>query len=192
MLLRPGLRDPAMLTRRFIPILFSCHLTVFSLTLPSLKNVTTERTVPSDGNNGIQDSEAHCTQDRPIRSILPLSPDCIVAVRMLPHNDYIGTFHMGGGASLWRLPHPEHHGSCTVSVNLHEDRDEEMGSWDDVLNAATKVVLGCRSAFEPTGEQRTGGWITAGAENGIVIEVLKSRVRGTNGTVGATSLVDVE
>ena len=171
MLSRSSLCHSAMRTRRFIPILFSCHLTVFALTLPSLINVTTESTVLSDDNNGIQNAEAHCTQDRPIRSILPLLPDCIVALRMLPHNDYIGTFHMGGEASLWRLPHPEHHDSCTVSVNLHEDRDVEMGSWSDVLNAATKVVLNCRSAFEPTGEQRTGGWITAGAENGIVINV---------------------
>ena len=99
---------------------------------------------------------------------------------------------MGGGASLWRLPHVEPYDSCTVSVTLHEDRDVEMGTWEDVLNAAIKVVLGCRSAFEPTGEQRTGGWITAGAENGIVIQVLKTRVPGTNGTVGDTSLVDVE
>ena len=190
--MKSGLCDPAMLTRRFIPILFSCHLTVFALTLPSLINVTTERIVPSNDNNGIENSEVHCTQDRPVKSILPLLPDCIVAVRMLPHNDYVGTFHMGGEASLWRLPHPESHESCTVSVNLHEDRDVEMGTWDDVLNAATKVVLSCRSAFGPTGEQRTGGWITTGAENGIVIEVLKSRVRGTNGTVEATSLVDVE
>ena len=189
--MRSGLGDPAMLTRRFIPILFSCHLNVFSLTLPSLINVTTERTVPSDDKNGIWNAEAHCTQDRPTTSILPLSPDCIVAVRMLPHNDYIGTFHVGGEASLWRLPHVERYDSCTVSVNLHEDRDVEMGSWEDVLNAAVKVVLGCRSAFGPTGEQKTGGWITAGAENGIVINVLKSRVQGSNGTVG-TSLVDVE
>ena len=111
---------------------------------------------------------------------------------MFPHNDYVGTFHIGGGASIWRLPQFEHYDTCTVSVSLNADRDVEMGTWDDVLNAAIKVVLGCRSVLKPTGEQRTGGWITAGAENGIVIEVLKSRVRGTNGTVGGTSLVDVE
>ena len=181
-----------MLTRRFIPILFSCHLTVFSLTLPSLKNITTERTVPSDDNNGVQNSEVHCTQDRPTQSILPMSTDCIVAVRMFPHNDYVGTFHMGGGASVWPLPQHENYDTCTVSVSLDADRDEEVGTWDDVLNAAIKVVLGCRSVLKPTGEQRTGGWITAGSENGIVIEVLRSRVRVTNETAGGTSLVDVE
>lgn len=191
MLLRSGLCDHAMLTRRFIPILFSCHLTVFSLTLPSLINVTTERTVPSDDDNGIRNAEPHCTQDRPTTSILPLLPDCLVAVRMLPHNDYVGTFHVGGGASLWRLPHIARHDSCTILVNLHEDRDVELGSWEDVLTAAVEAAIQCRSGVEPTGERRTGGWITAGAENGIVINVLKSRVQGSNGTVAA-SLVDVE
>ena len=192
MVLRLGLWGVAMLTRLFTPFLFSCHLTVFALTLPSLINVTTERIVPNDDNNAIQNSEAHCTQDRPAESILPLSPDCIVAVRMLPRNDYIGTFHIGGLPNLWRLPHLERYGSCTVSVILDADHDVELGSWDDVFNAAIKVVLGCRSAFEPGGDQRTGGWITGGAENGIMVELRKSRVRGTNGTGGGTSLVDVE
>lgn len=192
MLLGLGLCGAAMLTRLFIAILFSYHLPVFALTLPSSTTVTTERTVPNGDNNAIQDSEAHCTQDRPSKSILPLAPDCIVAVRMLPQSDYIGTFHIGGGPSLWRLPHLERYDSCTVSVRLHEDHDVELGSWDDVVNEAIILLLACRSAVEPTGEQRTGGWITAGAENGLVIELRKSRVRVANGTVGGTTLVDVE
>lgn len=67
---------------------------------------------------------------------------------------------------------------------LNEDFDLEMGSWVDIRNAAVKVLLVCRLPFEEGGEQRTGGWITSGAENGLVVELGTRRVGfgGGNGT----------
>lgn len=74
---------------------------------------------------------------------------------------------------------------------LSEDFDTEMGSWVDVGNAAVKLLLACRLPFEQGGEQRTGGWITAGVEDGLVVQLGRSRSVGVDGTE-VTNAVDVE
>lgn len=161
-------------------LLLSCHLTVFALTLPLIiTNLTADWTSPSAG---YQDSEAHCATQRPRTPPLPLSSDCIEAIRFLPNDDYIGTFHIGGDSSHWRLPDSRSFDSCTVSVTLHEDFELEMGSWLDVGNGATRLLLACRLPFERSGEQRTGGWIASGAENGLVVQLVRSRNVPMNGT----------
>lgn len=65
-----------------------------------------------------------------------------------------------------------------MNVNV----DVEMDSWDDVRSAGMKLLLACRLPFEPDGSQRTGGWITSGAENGVVIELVRARYGDVNQT----------
>lgn len=80
-------------------------------------------------------------------------------------------------------------------VVLHEDVDLEMGSWVDIARVAFLLLLACRLPFEQGGEQKTGGWTTAGAENGLVVELRRSRDVGVNVTGAAaqrgTNGVDV-
>ena len=76
-------------------------------------------------------------------------------------------------------------------VMLHEDFELELDSWAAIGNAAVVLLLACRLPFEEEGEQRVGGWITSGAENGIVVNLSRSRYGGVNGTVlGAQRVAD--
>lgn len=179
-----------------LPIFLSlipCYFTVFALTVPPPTiNLTGDQTVP----NILTNSEAHCAQAGPTTSPSPLLQDCVRAIRSLPENDYVGIFHIGGDTSLWRLPTSRSYDSCTVLVILNEDFDSEMGSWVDAREAAVRLLLACRLPFDEGGEQRTGGWIAAGAENGLVVQLGRSRSVGINGTrmgsqVGTNS-VDLE
>ena len=180
--------------RCFFPLLLiPCQLTVFALTLPTLLNLTTESTPLK----ATEDPEAHCTPaDESTEHYLPILPDCIRAVRALPETDYVGTFHMGGDYSLWRLPITEPHGSCKALVTLHEDVDQEIGSWNNVRRSGARLVIACRKQYARGGVIRTGGWITSGAENGIVIELAMSQTITVNGTrtgfVQDTGAVDVQ
>ncbi len=176
-----------------IPSLFlSFHLTVFALTLPL--NLTADWTILSDVN--ALNSEAHCPPEPPTTPLLPLVQDCIRAIRLLPHSPYIGTFHIGGYPSIFQLPVSEDYESCTVTVLLHEDFDQELGSWGDIRIAAVQLLRACELPDGETGDQRTGGWITTGAENGLVIELRRSRGVSVNKTrVGpqrGSNGVDVE
>ena len=101
---------------------------------------------------------------------------------MLPRSHYVGTFHIGGHPSLFRLPDSREYHSCTATVLLHEDFDQEMGSWDDIRNAALQLLRACELPLGETGDQRTGGWITTGAENGLVVELRRSRGVSVNKT----------
>ena len=171
-----------------------CHPAVFALTHPVLTNTTVESTSPTSIT--FLNAEAHCPPEDLDSTKLPLSPDCITAVRMLPNSDYIGTFHIGGRQSLWRLPYSTSYRSCTVSVILHEDVDRDLGSWVDVQRMAIQLLLHCRLPFDPEGWQRTGGWTTAGAENGLVVELKKWSNGAGNGrdveTEQGVTAIDVE
>ena len=175
----------------FLLSLIQSHLSVFALTLPTLTNVTAE---PIPSNVKIN-AQAHCPQDESIRNNLPLSTDCFKAIRELPRNDYVGYFHIGGGESLWRLPHSSSYQSCKVLVNLNEDIEVEMGTWRDVGAAAIDLLQRCQLRTEPGNVQRTGGWIKSGFENRLWVEVLRSRLGAGNGTgvgmAGGTHVVDV-
>ena len=177
----------------FALLLISCQLTVFALTLPALLNLTTE----SMPLNATEDPEPHCAPaDESTQHRLPILSDCVRAVRALPQSHYVGTFHMGGEASLWRLPIIQTFGSCKALVKLHEDVDQDMGSWDDVRRSAARLLIECRKQYESMGVQRTGGWITSGAENGVVIELATSQIIALNrmetGTGQDTSAIKVQ
>lgn len=166
--------------RCFFPLLLiPCQLTVFALTLPTLLNLTAESTPLK----ATEDPEAHCTPaDESTQHYLPIVSDCIRAVRALPETDYVGTFHMGGDYSLWRLPVTQVFGSCKALVSLHVDVDQDLGSWDDVRRSGARLLIECQKQYGRGGVLRTGGWITSGAENGIVIELAMSRIITVNGT----------
>lgn len=166
------------------------HLTVFALTLPlTTPNLTAEST-PS---NVLTNSEPHCASEAPTTSLLPLSPDCTRAIRSLPQSPYIGIFHLGGAATIWRLPDSRSYDTCTVFVTLNADFDSDLGSWVGIADAAFKLLLACRLPFEEGGEQRTGGWIAAGAENGLVVELRRSSFGEGDGTgVGMQGAVGVD
>ena len=166
--------------RCFFPLLLiPCQLTVFALTLPTLLNLTAEST----SLKATQDLEPYCTRaDESTEHHLPLLSDCLRAVRALPETEYVGTFHMGGDYSLWRLPVTDTFGSCKAFVNLHEDIDQDMGSWNDVRRSGARLLMACRKQYSRGGVLRTGGWITSGAENGVVIELAMSRTITVNGT----------
>ena len=172
--------------------LIQCHLTVIGLTLPILTNVTAGPEASSVNLN----ADPHCPPEETSQRHLPQSRDCIDAVRLLPQNDYIGHFHIGGDDSLWRLPHSASYGTCKVQVSLDADVDLEMGSWDDVRAAGIKLVLWCRLAFGSQGQQKTGGWVSTGAENKVMVELIELRFSDGNGTgegiEPGTNVVDVE
>ncbi len=155
--------------------LIPCHLAVFALTLPLSTNVTTEPNPPNVPTN----AEAHCP---PEQSHLPLSRDCMRAIRALPDTHYVGTFHYGSPENLWRLPVSRSYESCKVSVTLNEDVDREAGSWEDVQWAGIYLLLWCRKTLEPGGAQRTGGWIASGVEEGVVVRLIKRGYLVENGT----------
>lgn len=168
-----------MLTLLILPLFLSYQLTVFALILPSMrKNLTAEVEYLSNGNRNFK---AHCAQNRPTKP-LPLSEDCNRAIRILPQSPHIGSFHIGDDASFFSLPQSRRYGSCTVLVMLHEDFDLELDSWRDIGNAAVQLLFTCRLPLEEEGEQKTGGWITSGVENRIVVNLRRSRYGGVNGT----------
>ena len=80
-------------------------------------------------------------------------------------------------------------------MNLHEDFEAELGSWDDVGASAMELLLLCQLRSDPGGKQRTGGWIKSGAEHGLVVELLESGLGAGNETgVGmerGSNVVDV-
>ena len=180
--------------RYMFPLLvISCQLTVFALSLPTLLNLTAD-SIPL---NATEDPEAHCAPlHEPTQHRLPIVSDCVRAIRALPSSHYIGHFHIGRDTSLWRLPVVETYGSCRALVNLHQDIDEEQGSWDDVRRSGARLLRACKTEYAPGSEQRTGGWITSGAENGIVLELVMSRTITVNGmgtgTGQDTSAVEVQ
>ena len=180
--------------RHMFPLLvISYQLTIFTLSLPTILNLTADSMLL----NATEDPEAHCTPaDESTQHRLPIVSDCIRAVRALPSSDYVGYFHLGGDASLWRLPVVPTYGSCKALVNLHQDIDQELGSWDDIRRSAASLLITCRKEYAPGGVQRTGGWITAGAENGIVIELAMPQTITVNGmgtgTGQETSAVEVQ
>ena len=155
------------------------HFTVFALTLPL---TITNLTAGSTHLNVLTSSEPHCASRTSTTTLLPLSPDCTQAIRSLPHSPYIGTFHLGGAATIWRLPDSRSYDTCTVFVTLNADFDSEIGSWVGIADAAFKLLLACRLPFEEGGEQRTGGWIAAGAENGLVVQLRRASFGEGNGT----------
>lgn len=156
---------------------------MLALALPPVTtNSTTDWIVPLN-------SVAHCREDQPSGRVLPLVQDCTSAIRLLPRNRHIGTFRIGDDTSVFNLPQSKSYDSCKVMVILHEDVDVERGSWLDIRDAATLLSLMCRMTFEEEeGEQRTGGWITTGAEDGLVVELRRSRNVGVNGTGGPTGV----
>ena len=162
--------QPIGMIRCLFPLLLiSCQLANFASALPTLLNLTAESMLV----NPQEDPEPHCApNDQSTRYRLPFITDCIRAVRALPKSDYIGTFHIGGDASFWRLPVSRPFGSCKALVTLREDIDQDLGSWDDVRKSAARLLIACRKQYEPQGAQRTGGWITSGAENGVLIQLV--------------------
>ena len=174
-------------------LLISGQLTIFAMTLPTLLNLTAEL-MPLDAT---EDPEAHCTPaDESTRIRLPVMADCTRAIRALPQSHYIGHFHIGGESSLWRLPIIQTSGSCKALVSLHEDIDQDQGSWGDIRSSGARLLIDCRKHYEPWGVQRTGGWITSGANNGIVIELALSWTTTVNemgiGTGQDTSVIEVQ
>ena len=155
----------------FVSLLLSCCRTGLAMTLPlTMTNLTAAGTTPS----AEQDIQPHCAQGLPIEQPLPLIQDCAHAIRYLPVTPYIGTFHIGGEPSLWRLPDSRSYDTCSVSIILHEDFDIEVGSWTDIRNVAAETLLKCRLPLDEGGKRRTGGWITTGAQNGLVVQLVKS------------------
>ena len=174
-----GLCGSRMCTSLILSLLLPYYFIVSTLAFPPIiTNLTADWASP---NEGIENSESHCATKRPTGPPLPLMPDCTRAIYLLPENDYIGIFHIGGGPSLWRLPRSRSYESCTVLLTLHEDFDEEKASWLGVKDAATLLSIACRLPFEQTGEQRTGGWVSAGAEKGLVVQLVGSRNIGVDG-----------
>lgn len=173
-------------------LLLSRHFAVFASTLPLQVNLTTEPISPLSDTDAVP----HCPPEGSTQRPLPLLPDCDRAVRGLPRSHYIGTFHIGRDESLWRLPQSSSFASCKVLVTLSADFDLEMGSWVDVRAAAIELLVSCRLPFEEGGEQRTGGWITVGAENGILVELVISSAGVRNGTGAGTeqgtNVVDID
>ena len=159
-----------------LSLLITYLSTVSALTLAPISNLTINGSLSNVSPN----SEAHCAQEGRTGSPSPLLSDCITAVHSLPRSPYVGTFHIGTDTSLWRLPESRSWNSCKVLVTLSPDFDLEMGSWMDIRAAAVTLAITCRLPFEPGGEQRTGGWIMSGAEDGIVIELIRSRHVGAN------------
>ena len=170
-------------------VLFSLiqfHFSICAFTLSVSTNHTTESMLP---NLKIR-SEPHCHKEGPTRRRLPLVRDCIVAIHALSHNDRVGIFHIGGARNLWRLPSGRSHGSCQIRVTLDPDCDFEMGSWVGVRSVAWKVLHACRLPFDRS-QQKTGGWITFGTDNGILVELVATHYGTGNDTeVGMGS--DVE
>ena len=158
-------------------LLISCQLTISALALPTLLNLT----AGSMPLNATEEPEAHCAPgDESTQHLLPLISDCVRAVHALPQSHYVGTFHIGGDASFWRLPVMRTFGSCKALVVLQQDIDQDMGSWDDVRRSGARLLLACRKQYESSAD-RTGGWITSGAENGVVIELATPQIKAVNG-----------
>lgn len=174
-----------------LSLLVQYPFTVFALTLPILTNLTAESTLTKFNLN----AEAHCAKG-PATSHLPFSRDCVKAVRLLPQSIYIGTFRISSGESLWRLPVSKSYRSCKVLVTLNEDFDIELGSWFDVCVDAIQLLHTWQLPPEEAVEEKTGGWTTSGAENGLVVELIRSTYGAENltdnGTEGPTDAVRVE
>ena len=87
-------------------------------------------------------------------------------------------------------------GSCKALVNMHADVDQDVGSWDDVRRSGARLLIACRKQYDQGRVQRTGGWITSGAENGIEVALATSQFLTENGvgtgTGQDTSAVEVQ
>lgn len=153
---------------------FLLSVSAFTLSLPT--NLTTESILPNLNIN----SEPHCHKEGPTRRRLPLVRDCIIAIHALSHSNRVGVFHIGGDRNLWRLPSGRSHDTCQIRVTLNPDFEFDVGSWVGVRAVAWKVLHVCRLPFERS-QQKTGGWITFGMDNGVLVELVARQYGGGDG-----------
>lgn len=119
--------------------------------------------------------EAHCLANRgPILHRRPRFTDCGAAIRKLPSNHIIGTFHSIGADDQFRLPVTETSGSCRAEVKMGR-LDEDSGTWFAIGMAATQLNMACVNAF--TFPVKIGGWTTAGRGKRINVTLAYSGTR---------------
>ncbi|CAF9918649.1 MAG: hypothetical protein ALECFALPRED_000775 [Alectoria fallacina] len=123
---------------------------------------------PPAANTSSPNSEAHCfTNTSPLTRRRPRFTDCGAAVRKLPSNHIIGSFHKGGAADQFRLPVEKTSGSCTVEVRIQTGFDGDTSTWLEVGAAATQLNMACVNKF--TFPVKIGGWTTAGRADRITV-----------------------
>ena len=93
----------------------------------------------------------------------PSFSDCGGALRYLPSNHIIGSFHTGGDDNQFKLPITKAYETCSVTVELPNLGIEETGTWLGVGAAAMQLNMVC------VNNKYIGGWTTAGNHERIRI-----------------------
>ncbi|KAL2038803.1 hypothetical protein N7G274_008561 [Stereocaulon virgatum] len=95
--------------------------------------------------------------------------DCHRAVLIMPQNDTLGTFHVGGKSDDFELPQYGIDGGCKVEIDISKFHLWDEGSWSEIRYATSALNLACRDMS--TKPWRSGGWLMTGKYGRIKISL---------------------
>lgn len=94
--------------------------------------------------------------------------DCTLAIRQLPSDPAMGTFHNRGGDDFFKLPVQKTVTSCTVRVELYAATSTAAASWEGIGARAQTLNRFCLQTTFPIYK---GGWAVFAKDQRIVISL---------------------
>ncbi|KAL2046997.1 hypothetical protein N7G274_001015 [Stereocaulon virgatum] len=135
----------------------------------------------------IENSVHECTQWRLARE-RPLVEDCVGAVAKLPSLPQEAYFH--DDVTVWddyQLPVWRTNGTCEIYVHLASSVYHELSSWKAVNEATRELINLCIGNIRLEERRHTGGWMTVGHYQGIIVSIINPLDNGGVGNVIVTS-----
>ena len=100
----------------------------------------------------------------------PTTMDCLHARSHIPRGGDLGLYHRNGPPDEYRLPHIVTTRTCTIIIDL-EDNRPDFASWNSVSLSARALILACSKGRYA--EATTGGTAFIGQTGLIKISLLK-------------------
>ena len=129
-------------------------------------------------------NDIHCSSTLPFSPFYLTLQACAQSISELLSNQEIGTFHNGRPYDAFSLPVTEIAGRCRVTIQIIQQAATDQTSWMGIYRAATQLNRACASE---KGRRYNGGWVTAGDNGRITIQL--DWWRGTTGHENTTALM---
>ena len=100
----------------------------------------------------------------------PITMDCLQARQNIPRGGDLGLFHRSGPPDRYRLPHIVTTRTCTIIIDLQDDRSD-FASWNTISLSARALILTCSKGI--SAEATTGGTALIGQTGQIKISLIK-------------------
>ena len=118
----------------------------------------------------------------------PLIKDCVDAVARLPSLPQEAYFH--DDVTMYddyQLPVWRANGTCEVYIDLASSLHHELSSWKAVNEATRELINLCIGNTRLEERRHTGGWMTVGPYQGIIVSITNSFHNGGVGNMIVTS-----